>query len=230
MSIGERIKWLRKTKCDLTMEDVGKKLGVNKATIQKYENGVITTIPSDKVEKMAELFETTPGFIMGWDIEPDYPGDSDIDRAIFRLEKLKDTLYRTKNVVSLNGVLPHRIPLVGSAAAGEPVYNEEVDVYVNGPLKADCAIRVQGDSMNPTYIDGDILYIRSQPDIDYEGQIAVAVVGDEACVKHVYRQQEGLLLTSDNPAYAPMFKRYSDYDNNIRVIGRVVGFTRMYKE
>lgn len=83
--------------------------------------------------------------------------------------------------------------------------------------------------MNPTYLDGDILYIRSQPDIDYDGQIAVVVFEDSASIKHIYRQPDGLLLTSDNPAYAPMFKRYADYDN-IRVIGKIVGFTRLYSE
>lgn len=134
------------------------------------------------------------------------------------------------NVIPLSGIESHRIPLVGSAAAGEPLFDDEVDVYVDGPLKADCAIRVKGDSMNPTYLDGDLLYIRSQPDIDHDGQIAVVVLEDEATVKHVYRQPEGLLLVSDNPAYAPMFKRYEDYDNNIRVIGKVVGFTRLYSE
>lgn len=133
------------------------------------------------------------------------------------------------NVIPLSSIESHRIPVVGSAAAGEPIFDAELDVYVDGPLKADCAIRVKGDSMNPTYIDGDLLYIRSQPDIDHDGQIAVVVFEDEACVKHIYRQPEGLLLVSDNPAYIPMFRKYSDYDN-IRVIGKVVGFTRMYSE
>lgn len=134
------------------------------------------------------------------------------------------------NVFPMSSIEFHRIPLIGSAAAGEPIDDEEVDIYIDGPFRADCAIRVKGESMEPTYLDGDVLYIRSQPDIDHDGQIAVVVCGDEACVKHVYRQQEGLLLTSDNPQYAPMFKRFDDYDNNIRVIGKVIGYTRLYKE
>lgn len=201
---GRSLKAIRKQN-GWSQEELAKKLHTTKQVISKYENS----------QRSPNIYVANEyARVLGVSLEEML----DIEKPI------------VKNVLPLVSIESHRIPLVGSAAAGEPVYNEEVDVYVNGPLKADCAIRVQGDSMNPTYIDGDILYIRSQPDIDYEGQIAVAVVGDEACVKHVYRQPEGLLLTSDNHAYAPMFKRYSDYDNNIRVIGKIVGFTRMYKE
>lgn len=54
-----------------TQEEIGKKVGVGKATIQKYENGIITKIPSDKIELLAEALETTPGFIMGWENDPE---------------------------------------------------------------------------------------------------------------------------------------------------------------
>lgn len=82
--------------------------------------------------------------------------------------------------------------------------------------------------MIPTYLPGDIVYIRAQPDIDYPGQVAVVLLDDEATVKHVYKQEDGLLLISDNPSYAPMHKLYSDY-STIRILGKVCGFTRMYK-
>ena len=82
--------------------------------------------------------------------------------------------------------------------------------------------------MVPTYLPGDIIYIRKQPDIDYQGQVAVVLLDDEATVKHVYKQQDGLLLISDNPAYAPMNKLYADYDT-MQILGTVCGFTRMYK-
>lgn len=61
----ERLRWLRKFRCHKTQLEIGKKVGVGKATIQKYECGVITNIPPDKVELLAEALETTPGFIMG---------------------------------------------------------------------------------------------------------------------------------------------------------------------
>lgn len=234
MSIGDRIKWLRKEKCDFTQEEVGIRIGVGKATVQKYENGIINTISSDKVEKMAEMFDSTPGFIMGWDAsEPNYPGDSDINRFVNNQRHKvngSEVVKIPKNIRLLGDFSSHRIPLIGSAAAGEPIFNEEIDVYVDGPLKADCAIRVQGDSMEPTFLDGDTLYIRSQPDIDHDGQIAVVICGDDACVKHVYRKPYGLLLVSENPKYDPKEKRAEDFDGNLRILGKVIGFTRIYKE
>lgn len=70
-TIADRLKWLRKEKCKKTQEEVGKHVGVGKATIQKYEAGIITNIPSDKIELLAEALETTPGFIMGWENDPE---------------------------------------------------------------------------------------------------------------------------------------------------------------
>ena len=90
-TIGERIKWLRKERCRKTQEDVGKYVGVGKATIQKYENAIITNIPSDKIELLAEVLETTPAFIMGWSENPERVpqqiiSDSDkLDSEIIRL-------------------------------------------------------------------------------------------------------------------------------------------------
>lgn len=109
MSMGERIKWLRKEKCNLTQEEVGKKLGVNKATIQKYENGIITTIPNKKIELMAELFEVDHGFILGWAVEPGYPGDSDIDRAIWRLQKEKSGLTEKTSQMPIESALGAKV-------------------------------------------------------------------------------------------------------------------------
>lgn len=70
-TIAERLKWLRKERKKITLEELGKKVGVAKATVQRYESGVIPNIPSDKIELLAEALDTTPGFIMGWEKDPD---------------------------------------------------------------------------------------------------------------------------------------------------------------
>ena len=67
----ERLKWLRKYRSRITLEELAKKVGLSKATVQRYENGIITNIPSDKIELLAEALETSPGFIMGWENDPD---------------------------------------------------------------------------------------------------------------------------------------------------------------
>lgn len=66
MSKGETIKSLRE-KHKMTQEQLADKLGTSKQTIFKYENDIITNIPSDKVELLAEVFNVSPAYIMGWD-------------------------------------------------------------------------------------------------------------------------------------------------------------------
>ena len=69
MAKGERIKALRE-KNGMTQDELAEKLGTTKQTVYKYETGVITNIPSDKIEEMAALFGVTPSYLMGWDEDP----------------------------------------------------------------------------------------------------------------------------------------------------------------
>lgn len=66
MTKGERIKQLRKEK-GISQVELAKYLDTTKQTISKYEKSIVTNIPSDKVEKMAILFNTTPQHILGWE-------------------------------------------------------------------------------------------------------------------------------------------------------------------
>lgn len=63
--IGEKIKQLR-LEHQMTLEDVADYLDVSRATVQRYESGVISGIPSDKIEKLSTLFGVSPGYLMGW--------------------------------------------------------------------------------------------------------------------------------------------------------------------
>lgn len=133
------------------------------------------------------------------------------------------------NIKPISEIKPQRIRLIGEVAAGEPILAEEdYDAYidVDTPIKADYALRVHGDSMEPLYLDGDVIYIRERPDVD-DGQIAVVLVDDSATLKHVYHDKDGLTLVSENLKYAPMHKTFQEYDC-IRILGIVVGYTRMY--
>jgi transcriptional regulator with XRE-family HTH domain len=53
--------------CNLTLEEVATRLGISKPTLQRYESGVISNIPHDKIEAMATIFGITPSQLMGWD-------------------------------------------------------------------------------------------------------------------------------------------------------------------
>lgn len=106
MGLKENIKKYRLGK-EMTLDDVANKLGVSKPTIQRYESGVIVNIPPDKIEKLAEIFNTTPSELMGWEDSEDSNyenklGHYEIDNFI---QRNNDTLYS-----NLLEVLKEHIP------------------------------------------------------------------------------------------------------------------------
>ena len=89
---GDRIREMR-LQHNMTLDDVAKYLGINRQAVYKYEQGIVTNIPLDKLEKMATLFGTTPGYLAGWSTEtpPNISDDAktnDIRLLIRGLNKL----------------------------------------------------------------------------------------------------------------------------------------------
>ena len=68
-SIGARLKTLRLDR-GLTQDEVGQRVLVSKQTLYKYENDIVTNIPADKIEMLAEVYGVTPAYIMGWKDAP----------------------------------------------------------------------------------------------------------------------------------------------------------------
>ena len=68
MSKGERLKQLRDN-ISMSQTEAADRIGVSKQTLYKYEKDLITNIPSDIVEKISSLYNTTPAYIMGWEDE-----------------------------------------------------------------------------------------------------------------------------------------------------------------
>ena len=68
MSKGLRIKELREAK-NLTQEELAKLLNTKRQTISKYEKGIVTNIPSDRIEELAKILDSTPEYILGWEEE-----------------------------------------------------------------------------------------------------------------------------------------------------------------
>jgi len=114
------------------------------------------------------------------------------------------------------------LPLVGAVAAGLPrLAVEHVDDWVQTPFAADFALRVTGESMRDAGIlDGDLVAVRRQ-DTAEDGQIIVAMIGEEATVKRFQRRDDHVLLIAENPEFAPLEVR-----EDFRVAGRVVGVMR----
>lgn len=122
--------------------------------------------------------------------------------------------------------LASSIPLVGNIACGEPILAEEnIEGYVKAPAycEGSFALRCKGDSMTGARIlDGDIVIIRQQSDID-DGEIAAVLIEDEATLKRVYKMPGRLVLRAENPRYAPIDLSGAELDG-VRILGKAVYF------
>jgi repressor LexA len=121
------------------------------------------------------------------------------------------------------------LPLVGSVAAGQPVLAEEnIEEYVPVPTQAggekgQYLLRVRGDSMKDAGIlEGDMVVVRQQ-DTAKNGDVVVALVGEEATVKRFFRESDHVRLQPENDAHEPIRSR------EVQVLGRVVGLMRAVK-
>jgi repressor LexA len=121
---------------------------------------------------------------------------------------------------------PSGLPLVGRVAAGSPILAEEnIEDYVEVPPIAggdhgEYVLRVAGDSMKDVGIlDGDYVIVHRQETAD-NGEIVVALVGEEATVKRYFRESDHIRLQPENPAMEPIRTREA------AVLGKVVGVCR----
>lgn len=74
MTIGERMREIRKRK-KMTLEQVSQLTGISRPTINRYETGAISNIPSDKIEAISNALNVSPAEIMGWDEKPAVPNE-----------------------------------------------------------------------------------------------------------------------------------------------------------
>ena len=139
-------------------------------------------------------------------------------RAIELLDRAADAV---KSVVRPTG-----LPLVGHVAAGAPILAEEnIEDYVAVPALAggedgEYVLRVRGESMkNAGILPDDYVVVRPQ-DTASDGEIVVALVGEEATVKRFFRESDHVRLQPENDAMEPIRSR------EVRVLGRVVGVFR----
>lgn len=227
----KRIK-MRREALGMSQEDLATLMGYNsRSTITKIETGT-NKIKISMVEAFSRVLHTSPSYLMGWVDDPELTHEQTLGLG----KKYVTDSQTQEYTVTYPNILPMEtktIPLLGSVACGEPIYApEDANVYVTADshIGADFALKAVGDSMvNARIYDGDIVFIKSQPAVD-SGEIAAVSIDNEVTLKRVYyyQNESKLVLTPENPMYAPMVFTGSELDT-IRILGKAVAFQSVIK-
>lgn len=209
--ISDRIR-ARREELGLSVAELAKRLGKNRATVYRYESNDIEDMPSSVLEPLAKALQTTPAYLMGWD----------------------DKQTKAFDYANVFPVEPYtKLPVLGIIRAGQPICCDQnnYDEWEFADAKygdgQHFMLRVQGDSMSPTIPDGSMAIIRIQ-DTAEKGQIvAFAMDGEYATLKRYYPQSNGtILLRADNPL-ADSYTITQEQLNNKEAF--ILGVCRSYK-
>lgn len=204
MDIYQRIR-NRREELGMSQDDLDQKMGYkSRSSINKIEMG-LNDISQSKVVAFAEALDTTPAYLMGWEVT-------------------------SKPTEVPPGFMPLpetcKVPLVGRIACGQPITAEEnIEDYLDVPVghHVDFALLCEGDSMVDAGIDdGDVVYIRKQPDVE-NGQIAAVRIDNEATLKRVYKYVDRIVLQPENRAYPPLTYVGAEM-NQVTIEGKAVGW------
>ena len=196
---GRRIKELREA-LGMTMEQLGRGLGVNKSTIKRYEDGSTKRITIATYEKLAAILDTTVLYLM-------------------------EGISEKKEPESFLKPMPkmYAIPILGVIRAGEPVIaqNEILGyTYINNKNTDNFfALKVKGDSMDLVNIkDGSVVVVKRQEYLE-NGDIGVALI---ATVKRIFINGDmaTLIPQSSNPQNQPIIVNLKEQD--FRILGKVI--------
>jgi repressor LexA len=143
-------------------------------------------------------------------------------RAIELLDRaVENAVESVKGIVRTEG-----LPVLGSVAAGVPMLAEEnIEEYVSipeiaGGQEGEYLLRIRGDSMKDAGIlEGDHVVVHPQ-DTARDGEIVVALLGEEATVKRYFKESDHIRLQPENDAMEPIRSK------EVKVLGRVVGLLR----
>ena len=182
MTIGDRIK-KKRLELGLSAEQLGERIGKDRATIYRYENKDIKNMPLSNLTPLAKALNVSEAWLMGRDSE----SSSDSVSAI---------------------PATGSVPVYGTIPAGFPAYAEQYIEYyllttVPNPDEY-FALRVKGTSMiNAGITDGCKVLVKKQNTAE-NGQIVVCRLnGDEATLKRFKQQGDLIMLIPENPEFEP---------------------------
>lgn len=238
MNVGERIKQRRKD-MKMSADELATSVGVSRSTIFRYEKGDIEKVGPDVLKKIADKLNVSPADLMGWDDTPvqelKIPTSPLVQKITEKAVKLtaprkQKVLDFTENqlreqsnkVISLEeNLFEFKVYEKLSAGTGFSYFNDgNYDtVFYDKDLDHDFASWVFGDSMEPKYMNGEVVLIK-ETGFDYDGAVYAVDWDGQTYIKKVYKEKDGLRLVSINNKYKDKF---APYEEDPRIIGKIVG-------
>lgn len=215
-TFAERLRSLRQEK-GWSQQRLADELKLSKSSVNMYERG--EREPGfETMESIADLFNVDMNYLYG-------RTDIKIADPIVR----NDTPTPQKPIPPGFRPLPEmvQVPLIGTIACGTPItaeQNVERMVCVPSKWRSTFTLTCKGDSMEPRIHDGDLVAIRSQPNVE-NGEIAAVRIDGEATLKHVYLHDSFIELRPENPAFNSIILSREDM-NNVVIEGKAVGLCR----
>ena len=203
----------------LEQQELAELIGVSKQAYFKWEKGFSKPTKAN-IAKLEKILKVPTGYLSEDEISFLYKQltEPNQEKAI---TYVRDLVSSQKVISIAEKRSEYRVYEKLSAGVGASVYGDlDYDVvYYNEELPHDFASWVDGNSMEPTYQNGEVALIR-ETGFDYDGAVYAVVWDSQTYIKKVYREEEGLRLVSINKDYPDKF---APFDENPRVIGKIVG-------
>lgn len=186
--------------------------------------------------RLAGLLGVSRSAVSMWEIDKSQPDPDTLVRLSEILGVSLDELFGRAERHDFDNVFPiatKKVPLLGDIACGEPIWADEQHgefVAISEDVDCDFCLRAKGDSMTGARIyDGDVVFIRKQDTVE-NGEVAAVIIDDAATLKRVYwyPEQHKLVLSAENPAYAPFVYVGAELEQ-IRILGKAVAFQSLIR-
>lgn len=222
---GQMIDYFRKQN-NLTMEELGQKLGKATSSISRWVSG--ERYPKiEEIEQIAIFFNTDIyTLIFGFNYNENSKSNIlTVYNQLTDIRKHKVYSYAQQQLDEQNSNLNEKrsIYVVDTSAAGKPIEYGDFDsemIQTDVPAKADKAIHIKGDSMEPKIASNSIIFYHEQPTLEI-GEIGIFEINGSAvtCKKYyVDYESKKIILKSINPKYEPMYFAR----DQVRILGKVV--------
>lgn len=203
-SFGRKLKQLR-SNADISQSELidlmkvkNPSITISKSMVSKWENEKEEPSRFQDVATLSEVFGVTTDYLIG----------------LTSIDHHKNSGHK-------------RIAILGTIAAGMPILAQEHILgyeHVSESLHVDFCLRVSGDSMiGARILDGDLVYIRQQSDVEAGEIAAVLIDGDTATLKRVYKVNGTVILRAENPNYPDQIYTKEDM-KEVRILGKAIQF------